>query len=165
MSIHMYQASVPPLLRGLNILSTILRKVEMHPDPQSLVDARLAPDMMTLAGQVQRASDTAKGCAARLAGIEPPSFSDSEKTLADLQVRLAKTIDFLNSVKPEQFDGSEARTISFTGGPHTFNFNGESYLFEFVLPNFYFHLTTAYAILRHNGLPLGKLDYLGMAGR
>ncbi len=163
MSVHMYQASVPPLLRGLSILSTILRKVETHSDPQSLVHARLAPDMMTLAGQVQRASDTSKGCAARLAGIEPPSFADTEKTLADLQARIVKTVDFLNSVKREQFDGSETRTITFKGGTRTFNFNGESYLFDFVLPNFYFHVTTAYAILRHNGLPLGKLDYLGVA--
>jgi uncharacterized protein len=96
-------------------------------------------------------------------GGEPPSFADTEKTLADLQVRIAKTVDFLNSVKREQFEGSEAWTITFKGGTHTFNFNGESYLFAFVLPNFYFHLTAAYAILRHNGLPLGKLDYLGVA--
>jgi uncharacterized protein len=163
MSLSMYQASVPPLLRGLSILSTLLQKVETHPDPQSLLEARLAPDMMTLTGQVQRASDTSKGCAARLAGIEPPSFLDTEKTLADLQARIAKTIDFLNSIKREKFEGSEIRAITFKGGPHTFNFNGESYLFEFVLPNFYFHVTTAYAILRHNGLPLGKLDYLGVA--
>jgi hypothetical protein len=163
MSVFMYQASVLPLSRGLDILSTILKKIDAHPDAQSLVDARLAPDMMTLAGQVQRASDTSKGCAARLAGIEPPSFADNEKSLADLQARIAKTIDFLNSVKREQFEGSEARIITFKGGTHTFNFTGQSYLFEFVLPNFYFHVTTAYAILRHQGISLGKLDYLGVA--
>lgn len=163
MPVSMYQASVPPLLRGLGILSTLLTQVEAQPDPQSLIDARLAPDMMTLAGQIQRASDTSKGCAARLAGIEPPSFPDMEKTPADLQARIAKTVHFLNGVKPESFEGSEARAITFKGGPHTFNFTGESYLFEFVLPNFYFHVTVAYAILRHKGLPLGKLDYLGMA--
>ena len=163
MSVSMYQASVPQLSRGLGILSTILKKLDAHPDAQSLIDARLAPDMMTLAGQIQRASDTAKGCAARLAGIDPPSFADTEKSLADLQVRIAKTIDFLRSVKREQFEGSEARTITFKGGPHTYNFTGQSYLFEFVLPNFYFHVTTAYAILRHHELPLGKLDYLGVA--
>ena len=163
MPVSMYQASVPPLLRGLGILSTLLTQVEAQPDPQSLIDARLAPDMMTLAGQIQRASDTSKGCAARLAGIEPPSFPDMEKTPADLQARIAKTVHFLNGVKPESVVGSEARAITFKGGPHTFNFTGESYLFEFVLPNFYFHVTVAYAILRHKGLPLGKLDYLGMA--
>jgi uncharacterized protein len=161
MPVSMYQASMPPLVRGLRILSTILKTVETRPDAQSLVDARLAPDMMTLAGQVQRASDTSKGCAARLAGVEAPGFPDTEKTLADLQARIANTIAFLESVKREAFEGSEARAITLKAGPQTFDFTGESYLFQFVLPNFYFHLTVAYAILRHNGVPLGKMDYLG----
>jgi hypothetical protein len=161
MPVSMYQASVPLLLRGLNILTSLLTKIEAHPDSTMLVDARLAPDMMTLVGQVQRASDTAKGCAARLAGVEPPSFADTEKSLTDLRLRIAKTVEFLQSFKPEQIDGSESKPITFKGGPNTFNFIGQNYLFTFVLPNFFFHITTAYAILRHNGVTLGKMDYLG----
>ena len=161
MSVSMYQISVPPLVRGLGILSTLLRKGEAHADAGSLLEARLAPDMMTMAGQVQRASDTAKGCAARLAGIDAPAMPDTEVTFADLQARLARTVEFLQSVKREQIDGSEAKPISFNAGPNVLNFTGESYVLTFVLPNFYFHVTTAYAILRHKGVALGKLDYLG----
>jgi hypothetical protein len=161
MSLTMYQASVQPLLRGLGILSTLLHKAEQHPDAAALVDARLAPDMMTLAGQIQRASDTAKGCPARLAGVDAPSFPDTEKSFADLQARIAMTVDFLSKFNPELINGTENKLIPFKAGASTFNFTGESYLFTFVLPNFYFHITTAYAILRHNGVALGKLDYLG----
>ncbi len=117
--------------------------------------------MLTLAGQVQRASDTSKGCAARLGGFESPRFPDEEKTFADLQARIAKTIDFLQSVKPEQIDGNEERAIEVKAGPATLHFTGVSYLQTFVLPNFFFHVTTAYDILRHNGVPLSKMDYLG----
>jgi hypothetical protein len=161
MSLTMYQASVRPLLRGLGILSTLLHKAEQHPDAAALVDARLAPDMMTLAGQIQRASDTAKGCPARLAGVDAPSFPDIEESFADLQARIAMTVDFLSKFNPELINGTETKLIPFKAGASTFNFTGESYLFTFVLPNFYFHITTAYAILRHNGVALGKLDYLG----
>jgi uncharacterized protein len=161
MPLSMYQASIPVLVRGLKNLSAVLRKGEAHPDGASLVEARLAPDMFTLAGQVQRASDTSKGCAARLAGIANPSFPDEEKTFADLQARIDKTIAFLQSVKPEQIEGSESRPIELKAGSTTINFTGESYLFGFVIPNFFFHVTTGYDILRHKGVALGKMDYLG----
>lgn len=159
MSLSMYQASISPLVRGLTILTAILKKGEAH--APSLVDARLAPDMLTLVGQVQRASDTSKGCGARLAGIEAPSMADTEKAFDDLYARIAKTVDFLQSVKREQIDGTEAKTITLKAGDHTVNLTGQSYLFNFALPNFYFHVTTAYDILRHSGVPLNKLDYLG----
>lgn len=161
MPISMYHASIPLLVRGLKSLSAILDIGAKHADGEALVEARLAPDMLTLTGQVQRTSDTAKGCAARLAGIDNPSFPDTEKTFADLQARISKTIDFLASLKPAQIDGSETKTVELKAGPQTLTFTGESYLTTFVLPNFYFHVTTAYAILRHKGVALGKRDYLG----
>lgn len=161
MPLSMYQSSIPVLLRGLNNLSAVLKKGEAQDGGTALVEARLAPDMFTLAGQVQRASDTAKGCAARLSGAANPSFADEEKTFADLQARIRKTIDFLNSVTREQVDGSEDKPIEFKAGPNVLKFTGTSYLQTFVIPNFFFHATAAYAILRHNGVPLGKLDYLG----
>ena len=162
MPISMYQASVPLFLRGFANLSAILDKGAAHADPAALVEARLAPDMLNLAGQVQRASDTAKACAARLAGIDNPSFPDTEKTFADLQARIARTVDFLNGVEPAQIDGSEARGIAFKAGPNQLKFNGEGYLLTFALPNFYFHVTTAYDILRNKGVEIGKRDYIGM---
>lgn len=163
MPLSMYQASISVLLRGLKNLSSVLRKGEAHPGSKSFVEARLAPDMLTLAGQIQRASDTAKGCAARLGGIDNPSFPDEEKTFADLQTRIARTIAFLQSVKPERIDGSEGKPIEFKAGSTTLKFTGESYLLNFVIPNFFFHVTTAYAILRNKGVTIGKLDYLGEA--
>jgi hypothetical protein len=161
MSLSMYQASVPLLVRGLDNLSAVLKKGEAHSGSAGFIAARLAPDMFTLAGQVQRASDTAKGCAARLAGIDNPGFPDTETTFAQLQERIAKTIAFLKGVTPAQIDGSEHKPISFKAGPYTLNFTGASYLTTFVLPNFYFHVTTAYDILRNNGVAVGKMDYLG----
>ena len=161
MSLSMYQASIPLLVRGLGNLSAVLKKGEAHPDATGLVEARLAPDMFTLAGQIQRASDTAKGCAARLAGIDNPSFADTETTFAQLQERIAKTVDFLQGVKREQIDGTEDKPISFKAGPYMLNFTGASYLATFVVPNFFFHVTTAYDILRHKGVAVGKMDYLG----
>jgi hypothetical protein len=161
MPISMYQASIPVLIRGLENLSVILQKGAAHADSASFVEARLAPDMMTLAGQVQRASDSAKGCASRLGGIDNPSFPDTEKTIADLQARVRKTIDFLKGVKREQIDGSEERKIEFKAGPRELKFTGTQYLLGFALPNFYFHVTTAYDILRHKGVAVGKMDYLG----
>ena len=161
MPLSMYQASIPLLVRGLENLSAVLKKGEAHPDAAAMVEARLAPDMFTLAGQVQRASDTAKGCAARLAGIDNPSFPDTETSFAQLQERIARTIDFLKGVKPAQIDGSEDKPISFKAGPYMLNFTGASYLATFVVPNFFFHATTAYDILRHKGVAVGKMDYLG----
>ncbi len=161
MSLSMYQASIPLLVRGLENLSAVLEKGAAHPDAAALVEARLAPDMFTLAGQVQRASDTAKGCAARLAGIDNPSFADTETTFAELQERIARTIAFVQAVKPGQIDGTEDKTISFKAGANMMNFTGASYLLIFVMPNFFFHVTAAYAILRHKGVAVGKMDYLG----
>lgn len=162
----MYQASMPVLIRMLNNLSTILNKaatfVEIKKiDPTILINARLAPDMFALARQVQIATDSAKGCAARLAGIEIPSFADTEATFPQLQERIAKTVNFLQSVNPTQIDGSEDRNINLKIGGQELNFLGQQYLLFFVLPNFYFHLNMAYAILRHNGVEIGKRDYLG----
>jgi uncharacterized protein len=161
MSISMYRASIPVFIRALNNLSAILKKGEAHESSASFVEARLAPDMLTLAGQVQRTSDTAKATVARLAGIDSPSFPDAEKTFAELQARIKKTIDFLQGVKPAQIDGSEQKKIEFKAGQRELKFTGEDYLLGFALPNFYFHVTAAYAILRHKGVPLGKMDYLG----
>jgi len=165
MSISMYRASIPVLVRSLNNLSAILEKGSAHAaagniDPAELVGARLAPDMLTLAGQIQRASDSAKGAAARLAGIENPSFADDETTFADLQERIVKTRRFLEGVSAEQIDGSAARSIELNLGTKV-TFRGDDYLLNFALPNFYFHVTTAYDILRHSGVPVGKMDYLG----
>jgi hypothetical protein len=166
MSISMYQASLPVLVRGMTNLQVILGKAEAHAaekqiDPSVLTHARLAPDMLPLMRQVYIVSDTAKGCAARLAGVEAPKFEDVELTFEELDARLQKTIDYLKEFNAQQIDGSEERpiTLKMRNGP--VEFTGLSYLLGFVLPNFYFHVTTAYDILRHNGVELGKLDYLG----
>ena len=161
MPLSMYQASIPLLVRGLDNLSAVLKKGEAHAGAAALVEARLATDMFTLAGQVQRASDTAKGCAARLAGIDNPSFADTETTFAQLQERIARTVAFLQGVTREQIDGSEDKPIVLKAGSTTLDFTGTSYLLGFVVPNFYFHVTTAYDILRHKGVGVGKMDYLG----
>lgn len=166
MSLSMYQASIPVFVRMFGNLAVILDKAAAYADAKKidhgvLLNARLAPDMHPLTRQVQIASDAAKGCAARLAGVEIPSYADTESSFADLQVRIQKTLDFLKGFSAAQIDGSESRAVvlKFPGAEMTFS--GQDYLLHFVLPNFYFHLTTAYAILRHNGLPIGKMDYLG----
>ncbi|UGA36242.1 DUF1993 domain-containing protein [Chromobacterium haemolyticum] len=166
MSVSMYQASVPVLIRGLNNLSAILDKAAADAAarniaPDVLLNARLAPDMFALTRQVQIASDSAKGCAARLAGVEVPSYADDEASFADLQQRIAKTVAFLQGFNAAQIDGSEAREVVLKVRGDEIRFSGQNYLLGFVLPNFYFHLTAAYAILRHNGVALGKMDYLG----
>lgn len=166
MTISMYQASVPVLLRQLGTLAAILAKGEAHAaasgiEPAAMLAASLAPDMLPLTRQVQIASDGAKGGAARLAGIEPPSFADDEVSFADLQARIARTVAFLQTITPEQVDGSEARPITLKAGPREFHFTGQDFLTQFVLPNFFFHVTVAYALLRHQGVALGKMDYLG----
>jgi hypothetical protein len=130
-------------------------------DPKVLLHARLAPDMLSLKRQVQIATDTAKGAMARLAGVEVPSWEDNEQSFADLQQRLDKTIDYVESFDAPQFDGAESRDIELKFPQVTINFSGREYVANFVLPNFYFHVTTAYDILRHNGVPLGKRDFLG----
>lgn len=165
MTISMYQASIPVFIHGLQNLSAILAKGEAYAaakkiDPSIFINARLAPDMFPLARQIQIASDSVKGCGARLAGVEVPSFPDTETTFAELQARIAKTIAFLQTLKPQQIDGSEDRTINLKVGPRELSFKGQDYLTHFVLPNLYFHSTVTYAILRHNGVDLGKQDYL-----
>jgi hypothetical protein len=162
----MYDASIPAFIRTLNNLSAILDKAVAYAearkiDPAVLVNARLAPDMFPLSRQVQIATDGVKGCAARLAGTEVPSYPDTESTFPELKARIAKTADFLKSFKPAQIDGSEERKVAFKVGGQDRSFLGKPYLFEYVIPNFYFHVTTAYDILRHNGLEIGKKDYLG----
>ncbi|HET7675371.1 MAG TPA: DUF1993 domain-containing protein [Gammaproteobacteria bacterium] len=166
MSLSMYQASVPVFERMLANLTAILKKGEAHAqahkfDPQVLVDARLYPDMFSIPKQVQIACDMAKNGTARLAGIEPPKFEDNERTLAELYARIDKTLDFIKTVKPEQIDGSEERKVEIITRGKPRAFTGQRYLFEFVLPNLFFHVTTAYDILRHNGVELGKRDYIG----
>jgi len=166
MSLSMYQASIPCFLRGLNNLSAILTKAESYAaakkiDPSVLVGARLAPDMFPLSRQVQITTDIIKGGAARLAGAEVPSFPDTETTFADLQARIKKCADFLGTIKAAQIDGTEDKAIALKVGGRDLSFNGRNYLLQFVVPNVYFHITTTYAILRHNGLDIGKMDFLG----
>jgi hypothetical protein len=163
----MYEASIPLLLRAFDSLSAILAKGEEYAkangiDPAELIQTRLVADMAPLASQVQRASDTAKGCAARLTGVTPPAMEDNEVTFADLKARIDKTVAFLKSVTPAQFDGSDTRTVELKLGAEPTRFDGKTYLLGFVLPNFYFHVTTAYDILRHKGVPVGKKDFLGL---
>ena len=166
MSLTMYQASIPVFIRMLGNLSSILDKAAAHAeakkiDPAIFINARLAPDMYPLSRQVQIATDVVKGCAARLAGIEVPSFEGNEATFPELQARIAKTVAFLQSVSAGQIDGSEERTVTLKVHGKDSDFSGQRYFLNFVLPNFYFHITTAYAILRHNGLELGKKDFVG----
>lgn len=166
MTLSMYQASVPVFLRAFGNLTAILKKAAAHAeekkiDPSALLQARLFPDMFPLARQVQIATDTAKGCAARLAGLEPPRYEDTEAGFAELLSRIEKTCTYVQSVTPEQIDGSEARPVSLKLRGQTVAFSGAAYLLNFALPNFFFHVTTAYDILRHNGVQLGKQDYLG----
>ena len=166
MSLFMYQASIPQFQRMLGNLASILEKaeswaVEKKLDPAVLLNLRLAPDMFPLKRQLQIATDSAKGCAARLAGVEILSYPDTEETFAELKARLQKTIDFLASFTPAQIDGSEEKAIILNFPSMELKFSGRDYLFQFVQPNFYFHLTTAYAILRHNGLDIGKMDFIG----
>jgi hypothetical protein len=162
----MYQASVPGLIRMLGNLSAILDKAAASAesrkiDPAVFIGARLSPNMFPLARQVQVAADTAKRAAALLAGVEVPSFPDTESTFPELKARIEKTVAFLKTFKAEQIDGSEDRTITLPMGQGKLELTGQAFLFNFVLPNFFFHVATAYAILRHNGVEIGKGDYLG----
>jgi uncharacterized protein len=166
MSISMYQASVPTFIHSLKALAGVLDKGARHAeakgiDPTVLLGSRLYPDMFPLTRQVQIASDNAKGPSARLAGMEPPKFDDNEASFADLQARITKTIDFLQTLKPAQIDGSEDRQVVLQMRAGPLEFKGQAYLLNFALPNFYFHCATVYAILRHNGVEVGKKDFLG----
>lgn len=166
MPFSMSQAALPALEMSLTALSGLLDKAESYAtekkfDPAILLNTRLAPDMFSLTGQVWAATDLAKNGAARLSGIEPPRFEDTEKTIAELKARIAKTLAFIRSVDRKQIDGSADRALTFPLGPKNIGeMKGEDYLNHFMLPNFYFHFTTAYAILRHCGMPLSKTDFL-----
>ncbi|MBT2332713.1 DUF1993 domain-containing protein [Variovorax paradoxus] len=166
MALSMYDLSVPVFSRGLGQLTHLLEKSLAHArandiDPATLVDARLAPDMLTLAGQIQRASDASKLGVARIAGITAPSFPDEEKTYDELLARIAKTQDFLATVDRALIDGQEERSVTIKAGGGEAHHTAQRYLLQFALPNFFFHLTTAYDVLRHKGMPIGKMDYLG----
>jgi len=166
MSLSMYDVSIPLFIRAFHNMSAILDKGVAHADANGfnsaeLLQTRLHADMYPLLAQVQRASDTAKGCAARLAGIAPPAIPDTEESFHQLRERIAKTVAFLESIKPAQLEGSEDRVIELKMREETVRFTGKSYLLEFALPNFYFHVTTAYDILRHRGVPIGKRDFIG----
>jgi uncharacterized protein len=165
-TISIYDLSIPVLTRGLSNLSSILDKAAAHAaskkfDPAALSQARLFPDMFPLTRQVQITCDTAKGAAARLAGIDIPKHEDTETTLDELKQRIAKTLDFVKSVKAEQMKGAESKTIELKFPSRTVSFTGLSYLMNFVLPNFFFHESMTYALLRSSGVEVGKMDFLG----
>lgn len=166
MSFSVYEASIPPMIHFFENLSKILDKAvhqakERDLPLSELLEARLAPDMHAFPRQIQIASDVAKLAAARLAGLEPPSFPDTETTFPELQERIRKTIDYMKSVAPEKYEGAEDRTITLKFPDRVLTFPGRVFLNMFVLPNFYFHVTTAYGLLRHKGIEIGKRDYLG----
>lgn len=166
MTISIYDISIPMLTRGLTNLSSILDKAAAHAaarkfDPAALAQARLFPDMFPLTRQVQITCDTAKGAAGRLAGIDIPKHEDTETTLDELKQRIAKTLDFVKSVKAEQMKGAESKTIELKFPNRTITFTGLSYLVDFVLPNFFFHESMTYALLRSSGVEVGKMDFLG----
>jgi hypothetical protein len=165
-AISMYQASAPRFVNTLKNLATILDKAAAHADarkidPAVLLQLRLFPDMLPLVRQVQIACDNAKGCVGRLAGVEIPRHEDTETRFDELQGRIQRVIDFIGTVSPEQLDGSEDRDIHLKLGPREVQFKGLQYLCGFALPNFYFHVTTAYDILRQGGVELKKSDFIG----
>lgn len=166
MSLTMSGASVPMFNQYLGALSKIFDKAEAHAlsrkiDLNALLQARLFPDMFPLTSQVQFACDFAKGAVARLAGVAVPSYEDNEKSFAELRARIAKTLDFLNSIEASRINGSETRDIRLSFGGQPLAFKGEAYLIGFALPSMIFHVTAAFAILRHNGVEIGKADFLG----
>ena len=171
MSLSMYQATVPPFRAMLKNLQAVIAKAEAHCEakkiePAAFLGARLYPDMLPFTAQVQIASDNVKGAAGRLAGVEIPKFEDNEKTFAELQARIDKTIAFLDTLQESQFDGAAERDIVLQLRDRKLEFKGAAYLLQWANPNIYFHITTAYALLRHGGVEIGKKDYLsGGAGK
>ena len=166
MSISMHTASVPVFVRMLNNLLTWLDKAQAHAearkfDAANYLGLRLAPDMLPFTRQIQIASDAAKGCVARLAGVDVPKWDDNEASLDDLRARVRKTMDYVQSIPADKIDGSESREIVLQMRAGELRFSGENYLRHYALPNFYFHVTTAYALLRHAGVDIGKTDFLG----
>jgi uncharacterized protein len=165
MPISMYQASVPHFVRMLGNLSAMLDKASAHTEAKNIdqavfINARLAPDMYPLSRQIQISVDMAKACAARLAGVEVPRYEDIETTFADFKPQIAKTITFLQSLSAYQIDGSEERMVTIKMYDQEVVYSGQHYLLEIIIPHFYFHVTTAYAILRHHGVDLGKRDFI-----
>ena len=165
MALSLYDASIPVYTRALRNLEAWIVKAEAHAkangaDPATYLAARLAPDMATLTGQIQMASDAAKSGAARLAGVAPPSFPDTETTWPELKARIARTIAYLEDLPRASIDGDETRTVELPLPGRTMSFTAKDFLFQFALPNFLFHATTAYGLLRSQGVPLGKMDYL-----
>jgi uncharacterized protein len=166
MAFTMHSASVPVFTNTLSQMLTWLDKAQAHAEarkfsPDAYLPLRLAPDMLAFTRQVQISSDTAKGCVARLAGVENPKYEDTEATLDELRARLRKTIDFVASVPADKFEGAETREVVLPSRSGERRFTGEDYLRFHALPNFFFHATTAYALLRHAGVELGKMDFLG----
>jgi len=166
MSLSIYQASVPAFQKMLGNVKVILKKAEDHAalkkiDPSVFLRARLAPDMFDLTRQVQITADIAKGACARMAGIEIPTYEDNETTFAELYARIDKTLDYIATFTPPQIDGKETTDITITPGGKAFTFKGDEYLVNWAMPNFYFHVMASYAILRHHGVDVGKMDYLG----
>lgn len=166
MTLSMYSASVPVFKQILGSLSAILDKAEAHAaekkiDQAALLQFRLFPDMLPCVRQFQIAADFAKGCAARLAGQPVPAYEDSEQSFAELKARIARTLAFIDSMERAQIEGSEERAITTGSGEKTKHFTGQAYLFHYALPHFFFHATTAYDILRHNGVDVGKKDFIG----
>jgi hypothetical protein len=166
MAVSMSQISVPVFVRRLNGLAACLKKAQAHYsargyDEASLLAYRFYPDMFSFARQVQVATDHAKGCTAMLAGAEAPKYEDNEKSLAELVARVEKTVAWLESVKPAQLDGSETRDVTVRTRDRELNMKGIDLLLHRSMPNFYFHVTTAYNILRHNGVEIGKRDFMG----
>ena len=163
--LSMFDTTIPPLKRALSSLSHILKKGEAYADAKSiehavLLNARLFPDMYPIIRQVYIATDMSKGAASRLAGLEVPKYEDTETTFAELQARITKTLAFIDTVKAEQLVGSETRGITITVRKTDLHFSGQDYLLKWVMPNVYFHVTTTYNILRHNGCELGNPDFL-----
>ncbi len=168
MAYTIYDASIPVMIRGLTSLSKILDKAVAQAKAEDkplgeLLGARLAPDMYPLTGQIQLASDAAKGCGARLAGVAAPAMPDTETTFPELHARLQKTVAFLQTITPEQLAGAEDREVVLKFPSGEMKFAGRDFLAGFALPNFFFHVTTAYALLRHKGITIGKTDFLGGA--
>lgn len=166
MSFSMYDASVPVFKQILTSLSAIIDKAEAHAaekkiDPQALLQARLYPDMFPFARQIQVAADFAKGCSARLAGVDVPKYEDTEQTFGELKERIAKTLAFIDGLPQDGVEASAQRDITTGSGANAKQFKGQVYLVHYALPHFYFHATTAYAILRHNGVEIGKKDFIG----
>lgn len=166
MAITLYQASVPPFVQLLKALRGVLSKAQAQAEamkvaPEVLLQARLYPNMFPLVRQVQIATDFAKGASARLAGLEPPKYEDTERSFEELYARIDRTLEFIGTLSPAQIDGQEDRTIELKVGGNPLTFKGQQYLVGFALPNFYFHVTIAYAILRHNGIDVGKRDFVG----